>query len=83
MVALLTTCGGATNLGRVKKNGNRDFGREEDEVAELGQGRTLSGDLSTKFSYFSHFYEMPTTFCLCFSFFFSGEEDLSYYKTAG
>jgi len=43
LVAVLST--GATNLGGVKKNWNRDFGGEEDQMAEVGQGRTLSGDL--------------------------------------
>jgi hypothetical protein len=50
-VAALST-GAATNLRRVKENWDRDFGREEDEMAEVGQGRTLSGDLLSKFLYF-------------------------------
>ena len=49
LVAALST-GAATNLRRVEKeNGDRDFGREEDEMAEGGQGGTLPGDLPTSF----------------------------------
>ena len=35
----------ATNLGGEKEDWNGDFGREENQMAEVGQGRTLSGDL--------------------------------------
>ena len=45
----LCLLGASTNLRGEKENGDGDFGREEDEVAEVGQDGTLSGDLSYKF----------------------------------
>ena len=72
LVAALST-GAATNLRRVEKeNGDRDFGREEDEMAEGGQGGTLPGDLPTSFIgfifknadnfYWFYFSKMTTCF---------------------
>ena len=45
----LCLLGASTNLRGEKENGDGDFGREEDEVAEVGQDGTLSGDLLYKF----------------------------------